>query len=66
MGLVGQMSFTFVHNRIMFNPSTVFAKMLRDTSKEVAIVVDCSDQTCLVGAKTKFAPSYEPRLGSPS
>lgn len=44
MGLVGQMSFTFVHNRIMFNPSTVFAKILKDTSKEVAIVVDCSDQ----------------------
>lgn len=44
MGLVGQMSFTFVFNRIMFSPSTVFAKMLKDTSREVAIVVDCSDQ----------------------
>lgn len=44
LGLVGQMTFTFVHNKIMFAPSTVFAKMLKDTSKEVAIVVDCSDR----------------------
>lgn len=44
MGLVGQISLTFVPNRIKFYPSRVFAKMLKDISKEVAIVVDCSDQ----------------------
>lgn len=44
MGPVGQMTFTFVHNRITFSPSRGFAKMLKDTSKEVAVVVDCSDQ----------------------
>lgn len=44
IGPVGQMTFTFVHNKIMFSPSRVFAKMLKDTSKEVALVVDCSDR----------------------
>lgn len=44
IGAVGQMTFTFVHNKIMFSPSRVYAKMLKDTSKEVAIVVDCSDR----------------------
>lgn len=38
------MTFTFIHNKIRFVPSTVFAKILKDTSREVAIVVDCSDQ----------------------
>lgn len=44
MGLLGQMTFTFVHNKIRFPSSTVFSKMLKDTSREVAIVVDCSDR----------------------
>lgn len=44
MGLAGQMSFTFVHNRIVFSPLTIFANVLNDTSREVAIVVDCPDQ----------------------
>lgn len=43
IGPVAQMTFTFVHNKIMFSPSRIYAKMLKDTSKEVAIVVDCSD-----------------------
>lgn len=44
IGPVGQMTFTFVHNKITFSPSRAYAKMLKDTSKEVAIVVDCSDR----------------------
>lgn len=44
IGPVGQMTFTFVHNKITFSPSRVYAKMLKDTSKEVVIVVDCSDR----------------------
>ncbi len=44
IGPVGQITFTFVHNKIMFSPSRVFGKMLKDTSKEVVIVVDCSDR----------------------
>lgn len=44
IGPVGQMTFIFVHNKIMFSPSRVFGKMRKDTSKEVVMVVDSSDR----------------------
>lgn len=43
IGFTVQANFSFVPNRINFTPSNSFAKLLRDTSKEVAAVIDCLD-----------------------
>ena len=39
-GVTGQANFSFVTNKISFSPSTVYAKMLRNTANEVVIIYD--------------------------
>jgi hypothetical protein len=43
IGVTMQANFSFVPNKVNFTPSNSFAKLLRDTSKEVAAVIDCLD-----------------------
>jgi len=41
VGFMAQANFSFVPNKVNFNPPKCFAKLLKDTSKQVAAVVDC-------------------------
>jgi hypothetical protein len=43
IGFTAQANFSFVPNKVNFTPSNSFAKLLKDTSKEVAAVIDCLD-----------------------
>jgi hypothetical protein len=43
-GLIGQANFGFVYNRLNFAPSTVFSKLLRGTSRELATIIDCGER----------------------
>ena len=41
IGFTVQTNFSFIPNKVNFAPSNSFAKLLRDTSKEVAAAIDC-------------------------
>jgi hypothetical protein len=43
IGFMVQANFSFAPNKVNFTPSNSFAKLLKDTSKEVAAVIDCLD-----------------------
>lgn len=43
-GITAQANFSFVSNRLAFTPTTGFVKLLRDTSKQLAIILDAKDR----------------------
>ena len=43
-GITGQANFSFVSNRLAFTPASGFVKLLKDTSKQLAIVLDTSER----------------------